>query len=329
MERPTRSPSEPSPGRRAGQRSAAAESVDKRPEAAARGKLIDAVDNSPRMLAQRQQLRSMFGDAVQLQGGPEEDELLQGKWATIQRQGPEDEELQMKAARSPLAQLQAEPPAPGNSTGLPDKLKSGIESLSGISMDHVNVHYNSPQPAQLNALAYAQGSDIHVAPGQEQHLPHEAWHLVQQAQGRVRPTMQMKDGVPVNDDKGLEHEADVMGQRAVQPTGSTGESRNDDVLPRFEVTGPRVTPTHVSQLGKKKGGKKEGTFIGDRKKIHVHIDIGKPHMMLGGERYDLQGRDVGGVYGRNRINEAIAALLASNHQDVSGYAASLAWLQAQ
>jgi hypothetical protein len=50
-----------------------------------------------------------------------------------------------------------------------------------MSMDHVKVHYNSSQPAQLNALAYAQGSDIHVAPGQEQHLPHEAWHVVQQA----------------------------------------------------------------------------------------------------------------------------------------------------
>jgi len=37
---------------------------------------------------------------------------------------------------------------------------------------------------------------------------------VQQKQGRVQPTMQMKEGVPVNDDKGLEHEADVMGGRA-------------------------------------------------------------------------------------------------------------------
>jgi hypothetical protein len=46
-------------------------------------------------------------------------------------------------------------------------------------------------------------------------LPHEAWHVVQQAQGRVKPTMQMKDGVPVNDDKGLEHEADVMGAKAL------------------------------------------------------------------------------------------------------------------
>ena len=71
-----------------------------------------------------------------------------------------------------------------------------------MSMDDVKVHYNSSQPAQLNALAYTQGSDIHVAPGQEQHLPHEAWHVVQQAQGRVQPTMQMKDGVPVNDDGG-------------------------------------------------------------------------------------------------------------------------------
>ena len=101
-----------------------------------------------------------------------------------------------------------------NNTGLPDNLKSGIESLSGMSMDSVQVHYNSSKPAQLNAHAYAQGTNIHVAPGQEKQLPHEAWHVVQQAQGRVRPTMQMKAGMPVNNDQGLEHEADVMGALA-------------------------------------------------------------------------------------------------------------------
>src|ERR1700758_4687284 len=104
--------------------------------------------------------------------------------------------------------------SPRNQTGLPDNLRSGIESLSGISLGDVRVHYNSDRPAQLSALAYAQGSDIHVAPGQERHLPHEAWHLVQQAQGRVKPTMQMKDGLPVNNDRGLEREADVMGAQA-------------------------------------------------------------------------------------------------------------------
>ncbi|MFM7460859.1 MAG: DUF4157 domain-containing protein, partial [Burkholderiales bacterium] len=84
----------------------------------------------------------------------------------------------------------------------------------GLSMDSVKVHYNSDKPARLNALAYAQGTDIHVGPGQEQHLPHEAWHVVQQAQGRVQPTMQMSGGVPVNDDAGMEHEADMMGAAA-------------------------------------------------------------------------------------------------------------------
>jgi hypothetical protein len=108
-----------------------------------------------------------------------------------------------------------------NNTGLPDQLKSGVESLSGMSMDHVKVHYNSAKPAQLNALAYAQGSDIHIGSGQEQHLPHEAWHVVQQAQGRVKPTMQMK-GAAINDDEALEHEADVMGANALASGKSEG-----------------------------------------------------------------------------------------------------------
>jgi hypothetical protein len=106
-----------------------------------------------------------------------------------------------------------------NKTGLPDSLKSGIEALSGISLDSARVHYNSSRPVQLNALAYAQGTDIHIAPRQEQHLPHEAWHLVQQAQGRVQPTGPMKDGIAINDDRALETEADVMSQRAIQFAG--------------------------------------------------------------------------------------------------------------
>jgi len=110
-----------------------------------------------------------------------------------------------------------------NNTGLPDNLKSGIENLSGHAMDDVKVHYNSDKPAQLNAHAYAQGSEIHLASGQEKHLPHEAWHVVQQKQGRVKPTMQMKGKVNVNDDDGLEKEADVMGTRTLQMKGKHPE----------------------------------------------------------------------------------------------------------
>jgi hypothetical protein len=83
-------------------------------------------------------------------------------------------------------------------------------------MDDVKVHFNSSKPAQLNAHAYAQGRDIHLASGQERHLPHEAWHVVQQKQGRVKPTMQMKGTVNINDEAGLEKEADVMGHKSMQ-----------------------------------------------------------------------------------------------------------------
>ena len=103
-----------------------------------------------------------------------------------------------------------------NQTGLPDNLKAGIESLSGLSMDDVKVHYDSAKPARLNAHAYAQGTDIHVAPGQTKHVPHEAWHVVQQKQGRVKPTLQMKGKININDNAGLEKEADVWGEKAMQ-----------------------------------------------------------------------------------------------------------------
>ncbi len=144
----------------------------------------------------------------------EEEEPIQGKFETLQRAAEEEEPLQGKFESSAPAQREQKP----NNTGMPDNLKSGIENLSGYSMDDVKVHYNSDRPAQLNAHAYAQGTDIHVAPGQEQHLPHEAWHVVQQKQGRVQATMQMKAGVPVNDDAGLENEADVMGAKALSST---------------------------------------------------------------------------------------------------------------
>ena len=103
-----------------------------------------------------------------------------------------------------------------NNTDLPDNLKAGIENLSGYSMDDVKVHRNSDKPAQLQAQAYVQGTDIHLGPGQEKHLSHEAWQVVQQKQKRVKPTMQMMGKINNNDDVGLEKEADVMGNRALQ-----------------------------------------------------------------------------------------------------------------
>jgi hypothetical protein len=154
----------------------------------------DPFHDSPRMVAQRAQIEAAFGDAAQRAsdlGALEEEEPMQAK------------------ADPALGDVQG---------GLPGDLQAGIASLSGMDVSDVQVHRNSDKPAQLNALAYAQGNDIHLAPGQEQHLPHEAWHVVQQRQGRVEPTMQMA-GVGVNDDASLEEEADRMGAQALQGAG--------------------------------------------------------------------------------------------------------------
>ncbi len=66
----------------------------------------------------------------------EEEELLQGKFHSLQKKE--------------------------NNTGLPYNLKSGMKNLSGQSLDHIKAHYNSSQPAEVQAHAYAQGSDIHL-----------------------------------------------------------------------------------------------------------------------------------------------------------------------
>lgn len=114
-------------------------------------------------------------------------------------------------------------PAEAGGKGLPGQLKAAVEAMSGVSLDGVTVERGSAVPAGFGAHAIAQGDRIHLAPDQDRHLPHEAWHVVQQKQGRVRATGDL-GGTPVNTDPALEREADVMGGRAagMEPAAGTG-----------------------------------------------------------------------------------------------------------
>jgi hypothetical protein len=167
--------------------------VDNRPETIRQQKMQTIADSRYSTPIQKQEL--------------EEEELLQGKFKTIQRQELEEEEL-LQGKFEPVQKKK-------NNTGLPDNLKSGMENLSGMRLDHVKTHYNSSKPAAVQAHAYAQGNNIHLASGQEKHLPHELAHVVQQAQGRVKPTTTV-NGMAVNDNVGLETEADGMGAKALR-----------------------------------------------------------------------------------------------------------------
>ncbi|WP_186059905.1 eCIS core domain-containing protein [Burkholderia gladioli] len=139
----------------------------------------------------------------------------------------------------------AAPPRPAGGHALPAPLRHGIERLSGLAMDDVGVHFDSPEPARLGALAYARGAEIHLAPGQARHLPHEAWHVVQQKQGRVAATTQLKDATSLNDDSTLEREADTMGRRAAALGADGHPSGPAEARPVPRPPGPPVVQRFV------------------------------------------------------------------------------------
>lgn len=178
----------------------ALEMVDNRPAG-----ILQAMSERPiqRVEDDEDTLQGKFAQPIQRM--EDDEDAVQGRFEqTIQRM--EDDEDTMQGKFEAPIQI-------NNLTGMPDNLKAGIEDLSGFSMDDVRVHYGSSKPATVQAYAYTQGTDIHIAPGQERHLPHEAWHVAQQMAGRVEPTTEI-GGMPVNDNAALEHEADVMGARA-------------------------------------------------------------------------------------------------------------------
>lgn len=110
-----------------------------------------------------------------------------------------------------------------NQTGIPDMVKQRMEGSFGTDFSSVRVHPESSKAPEVGALAYTQGTDIHFAPGQfkpdtsagQQLLGHELTHVIQQAEGRVQSTTEI-GGMAVNDDAGLEREADLMGSIATQ-----------------------------------------------------------------------------------------------------------------
>lgn len=153
-----------------------------------------------------------------------------------------------------------------NKTGLPHQLKSGIEQLSGYSMDDVKVHYNSSKPTQLQAHTYAKGSEIYLASGQEEHLAHEAWHVVQQKQGRVNPTLQLKGGVAINDNQNLEKEADLMGAKANSLSATTQLKATPTPLQNSTVQRAKVTQL-LLRTDLTDGSKKIG-LVGERHGDH-------------------------------------------------------------
>ena len=111
---------------------------------------------------------------------------------------------------------------------MPADVQAKMERSFGRDFSATRIHEGA-HAAELGAVAYAQGTDIHFAPGHydphslrgQELLGHELAHVVQQSQGRVQSTVQMK-GQGVNTDPSLEREADEMGARAARGQSASG-----------------------------------------------------------------------------------------------------------
>ena len=163
-----------------------------------------------------------------------------------------------------------------NSKPLPEDLKEGVEQLSGQDMSDVKVNYNSNKPQQLDAHAYANGNEIEIAPGQEKHLPHEAWHVVQQKQNKVKPTDKTKSGELINDEQLLEDESDRMGNKALEYSSPINENikKSKNVSPIFQLAKDEKKKKK-SDEEKKEDEEKENVDKEDTKKEEEKKDTKK------------------------------------------------------
>ena len=122
---------------------------------------------------------------------------------------------------------------------LPKALRAALEYLSGYELDAVRVCYHSQVPALFQARAIAFGTTIHLTSGAEDALAHEAWHIVQQAQGRVKATESLH-GFSLNNEPALEAEADRMGTQALLLSTEENLPRPGTLLPLPAMAAPVV-----------------------------------------------------------------------------------------
>ncbi|HHG83291.1 MAG TPA: DUF4157 domain-containing protein, partial [Bacteroidetes bacterium] len=227
----------------------------------------------------------------------------------------------------------------GNPGGLPGQLKASLESMSGMDMGDVSVKYNSAKPAQMKAHAYAQGSEIHLGPGQEKHLPHEAWHVVQQKEGRVKANTNV-NGAAVNNDAGLESEADQMGAKAmagvtqqkaapnktsspaasgpVQRKAFNDDTEKEEYFKEYKETAETVLKKWYEKTKTKDGRDKLTASLFENAARKIYTEKKDTKYIVPVEFAMAQARLEGGVARRERLGQGNIFNVAAYDSGVSG-----------
>ncbi|MCU0350633.1 MAG: DUF4157 domain-containing protein [Flavobacterium sp.] len=133
---------------------------------------------------------------------------------------------------------------------MPEEVQAKMENSFGEDFSNVAIHDNSTKADDMGAKAFAQGKDVHFAPGEfqpnskegQELIGHELTHVVQQKEGKVHGgEVHGKD--MVNQNPALEKEADDAGKLAsegkevkVSGMGSGVQMKEKEVLSGGQMT---------------------------------------------------------------------------------------------
>jgi hypothetical protein len=138
---------------------------------------------------------------------------------------------------------------------LPKAVQAQMEDSLGADFTGVKIVPESAAAPRIRANAFTQAETVHFAPGKydpasaagKELIGHELAHVVQQRQGRVRPSFQGQ-GLAINTDRGLETEADRLGKAAARgeatPTPASARTGSSGVAAAPVIQGDfAVAPT--------------------------------------------------------------------------------------
>ncbi len=105
---------------------------------------------------------------------------------------------------------------------LPEEVQTKMENSFSQDFSNVNIHKDSSSAQDIHAKAYAQGNDIHFAPGEydpsskagHELIGHELTHVVQQKQGKVNSSTINRKSLAITQETEFEKEADEAGKLA-------------------------------------------------------------------------------------------------------------------
>lgn len=167
------------------------------------------------------------------------------------KKSKEEKPVQSKDKKQDTHQIKTPDLFPSAITQNSQDVMAKMEASFGTTFSNVNIHKDSSKATDNNALAFAQGNDIHFAPGKynpnsqegQELLGHELAHVVQQRNGQVKPTAHLDDGTLVNDDPKLEKEADVLGAKAASfSQASTFKSVEEDESQVSKIVQKKTDP---------------------------------------------------------------------------------------